>query len=158
MLSMLYLSCSQKQEENDIEIIIEEPQSYKYDLTHRVFTTYYMTKPKIEVKFKLSEDEESAIKKKYYDLKIYEINQINNITGNTLIDDDCGTMPKFYTIIKIKKPASSQEIQIDKSCDNFYLSNFVIAHRIKEFIKIVTDILQSKPEIENVPKSDIIYM
>ncbi len=67
-------------------------------------------------------------------------------------------MPKDYTILYIKGKGITQEIQIDPNCNDFYLSNFSEANRVKKFIKFILDIIQAKPEIKNSPISDILYM
>ncbi len=152
-------SCSEKNLKYDnIDLIIEESQSYEYDLKKEMVTIFYMSKPKLEIKFQLSEKEKESITQSYYDLKIHKIKKIDNESGNIYIKDECEIMPKMYTIIKIKTAYTFQEIKIDESCDDFYLSNFNEAKRIKKFTKFVMSILQSKSEIKKAPKSDIMYL
>ena len=156
---LVIMSCSESHIKNpNIDIIIEESTSYKYDLKKGIFTTFYVSKPKLEINFKLSEHENEIITKQFYDLQIQKIRKIDKEIGNINIKDECDIMPKFYTFLKIKSVESFQEIQIDESCDDFYLSNFTEAKRIKAFLKYVMAILQSKAEIQMAPKSDIIYL
>ena len=67
-------------------------------------------------------------------------------------------MPKSFTRLHIKTISLLQEIQIDEDCNNFPLLNFIKANRIKRFLKIIRNILQSKPQIKNATASDIWYM
>lgn len=152
------LSCSSKVKDTNIEIIINDNQSYKYDLKNNVYTIYYMNKAATEIKFNLSKEEKHTIINSYYTLKIDKITDINKITGNIYIDDKCTTMPKSFTKLHIKTNYSLQEIQIDEDCNDFYLSNYLKAKRIKRFLKVIRNILQSKPQIKNAPVSDIMYM
>jgi len=161
-LFFLYLlalnSCSQtKIKEKNIDIIIEGSQSYKYDLTHEVFTVFYMSKAPTEIMFHLSNEEKSKIIDKYYALNLEQLKKIDSRTGNIYIEDNCMTMPKDYTILRVKTKTISQVIQIDIGCDE-YNSNSNVARRIKEFIKYTLNIIQAKPEIKNAPTSDVIYM
>ncbi len=52
----------------------------------------------------------------------------------------------------------SQEIQIDEGCNDFKFSNQKEAKAIKEFIQFIRTILDSKPEIKKVPRSNMLYM
>ncbi len=100
----------------------------------------------------------SSIIDKYYDLMIYELEDINRITKNIYIKDECKTMPKLFTILQIRSKDINQEIQIDQDCNDFYLSNFKTAKKVKSFINFIEGIIQSKPEIKNAPKSHIWYI
>ena len=156
---ILITSCSSQQLlDKNIDIVIEEMKSYKYDLKNGIFTIFYLSKLPTKIKFNLTNKEQNEIIKSYYSLNLNKIKTINKQTGNIYIEDECMTMPKNYTILHVKTKSLLQEIQIDMGCDNFYLSNFREANRIKKFIKLVLNIIQSKPEMKNAPGSDILYM
>lgn len=156
---VILLSCSsQRAKDTNIEIIINDDQSYKYDLKNGIYTIFYMSKPPSEIKFTSSKEEKNKIIDSYYTLKIDEITDIDKITGNIYIEDNCTTMPKSFTRLHIKTNYLLQEIQIDEDCNDFYLSNYIRANRIKRFLRIIRNILQSKPQIKNAPESDIWYM
>ena len=123
------------------------------------YTLYFINnKPPTVISFHLTDIEKKNITNKYYSLKLYKLNKINNITGNIYIKDKCMTMPKDRTILEVKTKGRKQEIQIDLYYDSFYLSNFIEANRVKKFINFVLLIVNSKPEMKNAPSSDIMYM
>ena len=144
--------------DKNLEIIIEYAQSYKYDLTRSVYTVFYLDKPTTEIKFSLSNEEKNKIIEKYYDLRIHKISGIDKEMGTIYIQDRCWIMPKLYTILHVKAKNRLQDIQIDESCDDFHWRNSNRAKRINKFLQLIDEILQSKPEIKNAPKSDIGYM
>jgi len=141
-----------------IDIIIEFPQSYKYDLKNEVYSVYYMNKPPTNIKFHLSTIERRLIEKNYYSLGIDKLKIEGKKSTKIFIKDKCMTMPKDYFIIHITHAGTYQEIKIDASCDNFYAWNINNANRLKQFIKLILDIIYSKPAVKNAPKSDILYM
>lgn len=159
LLILIFFGCSSNNiNDKNIEIVIEFAQSYKYDLHKEVYTVFYINKPPDEIKFHLSDNEKRKIIGKYYDLDINKISGKDKITGNTYIEDKCMIMPKLFTIIHVKGKDKLQEIQIDVGCDDFYLSNFSKAKRIKKFLQFVDGIVKSKPQIKNAPTSNIMYM
>ena len=158
MLLILNISCSSHIKTEPIEIVITSDISYKYDLSNGLYTVFYNNKPPTIISFHLTDIEKKNITNKYYSLKLYKLNKINNITGNIYIKDKCMTMPKDRTILEVKTKGRKQEIQIDFYCDSFYLSNFIEANRVKKFINFVFHILREKPEIKNAPSSDIWYL
>ena len=147
--------------DKNLEIQIEDAQSYKYDLSKGIFTIFFMVKT-LKINFQLTNDEKNKITDKYYDLGINQIAEKNEITGNIYIEDNCMDMPKLTTILKVKSKGRLQVIEIDTSCDDFYqpfyLSNYNVPKRVKDFLQFIFTILQSKPSIKNLPQSDIIYM
>jgi hypothetical protein len=148
--------------DKNLEIVIEDAQSYKYDLTKEVFTIFFMAKTPVNIYFHLTDDERNRIIDKYYELGINQMVGKNKITGNIYIEDNCMDMPKLTTILKVKSKERLQVIEIDTGCDDFYqpfyLSNYNVAKRIKDFLQFALSIIQSKPSLKNSPQSDIIYM
>ena len=144
--------------DRNIDMVIEYAQSYKYDLTSEVCTVFYIDKSPTEIKFHLSGKEKNKIIDEYYNLEINKISGLDKIIGNTYIEDECMIMPKLYTILHVKIKNKLQNIQIDEDCDDFFLSNFGKANKIKKFLRFVDNILKSKPEIKNAPRSNILYM
>ena len=141
-----------------MEILIEYAHSYKYDLKKEILTVTNISKPSVEIPFKLSKEERAGIVGKYYKLSIDNIIDIDKEMGKIYIEDECKLMPKLYTVLHIKSQYHFQQIQIDTDCDNFYFSNYKKAARVKKFIKYVYEILNSKEEIKHAPKSDMIYL
>lgn len=158
LLILLPHCSSEKKNDNSIQIVIQCAKSYKYDLRNRVYTVFFLSRPPFDIKFDLTTPENNSIIKMYYDLNLYELKNINQITKNIYIKDGCATMPKLFTILQVKSAEQNQEIQIDQDCNDFYFSNFQTARKVKFFIKFIEDIIQSKPEIKNAPKSDIWYI
>lgn len=144
-------------EHQNIDIIIEYAQSYKYDLKNEVFTVRFMNKSPLDIKFYLNKSERQRIIDKYYALNINQIKKIDARTGNIYIEDNCMIMPKFFTMLNINGKGIRQVIQIDTGCDEYNLGANE-AKRIKKFIKFTLDIIQAKPEIKKAPSSDVIYM
>ena len=157
-LVLIFLGCTSNNKDKNLEIIIEDAQSYKYDLKGEVYTIFYTDKGFSEIKFDLSKEEENKIAEEYYDLRINKIAGDDKRFENIYIEDDCMTMPKLFTKIHVKTKNKLQEIKIDESCNNFKLSNYNEAERIKKFIRFVKQIVKSKPQIKNAPESNIMYM
>ena len=157
-LIVIFLGCSSNNKDKNVEIIIEDAQSYKYDLKKEVYTIFYTNKVPTEIKFDLSKEEKDKIAEKYYDLRINKISGNDKRSKSIYIEDDCMTMPKLFTKIHLRTKNNLQEIKIDEGCNNFKLSNFNKAKRIKEFIQFVKQIVKSKPQIKNAAESNIIYM
>lgn len=67
-------------------------------------------------------------------------------------------MPKFYTVLLVKSKKGIQKIKIDEDCNDFYGSDHYQARKVKKYLEFIYKVLQSKPEINNAPDSDIIYM
>lgn len=152
-LSIIVNACSSgKIKEDKLEIEIDIPASYNYNLNKQVYRVFFLSKPPLEINFSLTNDEWNEIIKKYYELELDEFK------GETTIEDECQIMPKFYTILNVKRVSGLQQIKIDEDCVNFYISNYVRANKVKKFLKFVFAILQSKKEIKNAPKSDILYI
>lgn len=153
IICIFSVSCtSNRIKDRNVQIVIDIPFSYKYDLNKGIYTVFFDGRPPLEVKFSFTNKEWDKIANSYYEL------QLNEIKGITEIEDECQIMPKFYTILNITTRNGSQRIKIDDSCDNFYISNWVKAHRINKFINIVFEILKSKKEIKNAPYSNIMYL
>lgn len=161
LILLLLFSCSGIREENkpnpepvirhDVELIMKIALSYEYDFEKEICTVYFWDKPPMIIPFKLTEEEKEQINKMYYDLKLYEL------PIQSEIQDICLTMPKIYTTLNIKRGKELQEIKIDNSCKEFSMEEQTQAKKVKEFITYAYQILNSKPEILNSPKSDMIY-
>lgn len=146
------IACSTESvRDKNIEIVIYEYDAYKYDLKERTFTVFNNSKPDQVIKFSLSSQERDEIMDSYYKL------ELNKMTGTTVIDDECFTAPNFPTTIAVKSRAGNQKIEIDSNCDNFFISNFRRADKVKVFLKVIDQILKSKPEIKNAPITDRVY-
>lgn len=152
IIAIIFNACASKQKDENIKIVIDYPNSYRYDLDKQVFTVFFSTKPPLEIKFSITKHERTKIKNEYYKLGI------DDFAGNTDFADKCVIMPKLYTMLSIKTGSKIQRIQIDEGCNNFVLSNFIKANRVKSFLNLIRNILQSKPQIKNAPTSDIIYL
>jgi len=152
MVAIIFGSCSPNKKEEDIKITIDYPQSYRYEIDKELYTVFFLSKPALHIKFSLTKVELTKIKTKYYDLGI------DNIADDTNFKDDCMIMPKLKTILTVKSESAIQRIEIDEDCDDFYVSNFLKANKVKEYLKIIREILKAKPEIKNAPMSDIMYM
>lgn len=67
-------------------------------------------------------------------------------------------MPKFYTILHIKSTSCVQKIKLDEDCEEFEISDRNKVRRVKNFLRFVSEIKRSKPEIKAAPTSDIMYL
>ncbi|HZH94309.1 MAG TPA: hypothetical protein VEY06_00430, partial [Flavisolibacter sp.] len=75
---------------DNIEIVIQIAQSYRYDLHRGTYTTFNMQRDTI-INFHLTEEEKRQIVHKYYSLGLDDLN------GKQEIEDNCLIMPKLYT-------------------------------------------------------------
>ena len=108
-----------------------------------------MNKPPTNIKFHLSTIERRLIEKNYYALGIDKLKTKGKKSSKIVIRDKCFTMLKDYTIIRITTDSTYQEMKIDTSCDNYYTSNIDDENSIKQFIKLILDIIYAKPELKN---------
>lgn len=139
--------------DTNFELVIEVPNSYKYDLKNNIFTIFYVDKSPEEVKFQLSKEEKNSLQEKYYEFRL------NKLAENIDIEGTCMIMPLLYTNIIIKRDNNIiQKIKIDRGCTKFNIFNSGKAERVNNFINYVFKILNSKPEIKNSPKSNIKYL
>lgn len=140
-----------KIKESNIEFIIQESQSYKYDLQRQIFTVYNMNGD-TTIHFHMSEKEKQQIINLYYNLGL------ENINNNIKIEDNCLNMPKFYTTLKVKSKFQQHDIIIDEDCSDYKSLFKNDANQIKEFIQYIKRLLKKKTEIKNAPSSDIMYL
>jgi hypothetical protein len=144
--------------DRSLHLEIQYVQSYKVDLTKGIYTVLFMNKPPLHIYFKLSDAERTGIIDKYYSLSIDKLNEVDQITGNVYIEDNCQTMPKTYTFLTVRGDSIYQQIQIDAGCEDFKDHERGNAKRMKVFLDYVYKMIQSKPEVKNSPPSDILYM
>jgi hypothetical protein len=155
ILCILLLSCTaNKAKDKNIQIIIDLPSSYKYDLNKRVYTIFFLSRPPLEVQFSLTDKEWDKIVDAYYSLELDELK------GKTEIGECLTllTMPHFQTMLNIKTKLGLQQIKIENDCDDFPISVSAKAGRINKFLDVVFEILKKKKEIQNAPNSDIMYI
>ena len=154
VLSVVFLSCSTKKKVGDynLEFIIKDAISYKYDLKKQVFYVFNSMKPDTTIKFDLTTDEQKRIVDKYYELDLEEIK------GEIRIDDKCMIMPKPYTVLNVQAKGLWQNITIDESCSYYIPPDSSQRKRGASFLHFVEDILQPKPEIKKNRHSDIMYL
>jgi len=151
LIAIVGYYCSPKKPiDNNISIIINNAQSYKWDLKKQTYTIFFVSKPPLEVKFSLSQSEKKTIISKYYELNL------NNLGEKVEFNDECLSMPKLFTTLSIYAQSWSQQITIDESCNDFQDSKN--AKNVKAFLEFVKGIIASKPEIKKLPRSDIMYL
>lgn len=146
----------EKIRDKEIDIVINMAQSYKFDLTKGLYTVYFMDRPDTTIKFLLTPDETNKIIDKYYDLEIDNITEVEKELGKILIEDNCLTMPKPYTILHVRSKTKSQDIQIDEGCNDFS-GNTKRGKAVSMFLGFIRTILKLKPEIKNAPYSNVEY-
>jgi hypothetical protein len=151
ILTSLIISCTLKKKE-DPKLTIQLSMSYKIDINKELYTTFFMSKPHHETKFTFTKDEKDSIWRKYsflpLDFKSEEIK----------FDDSCGSLPKPFTIIEVRRNSRVQKIYYSNSCNGFKLKEQQRqAAQIGSFIKQVMSIVNRKQEVKNAPTSDIMY-
>lgn len=145
--------CAGKREvDRNIAIEVAFAQTWKVDLKKDTFTMFYISRSPLAINLGLTGAEKTRITDAWYSL------ELDQFSPQTTINDNCHIMPKLNTIIRAMTTAHSQEITIDAHCEDFSLFNEKKAERVKKFIKIVQDIVFSKPAIRDAPKSDVFYM
>lgn len=152
-ITVFFSSCSTHSGKfKHIELVIEDAKSYKYDFKRETYTIFFIDKPPIEIKFKLSDEERIGINEKYYELHLDRFSEKISIEGN------CNIMPQIYTTVSIIRDSAVQEIRIETGCNDFSIFKKGKAKDINNFLKYIFEILNSKTEIKNAPKSNIHYM
>jgi len=152
LVLLLVLSCCSIKKKDNIGLIVEVASSYKYNFIDETYTIFHLSKSPQIIKFKLTAEEKKEISEKYYELGLDELPQ------NLEVKDNCDIMPKLFTSISIIKKDKLRTIKIDRGCDDFKFYNKKKALKIKEFLDFLLNILNSRNEIKNAPKSDIIYI
>jgi hypothetical protein len=152
LIFLVFLSfCSPaKRSDEDLDVVIDASESYKFDLKKATYTVYFMSKSPVEVKFSLSKNEKEEISRKYRSLGI------NNLPPELTVTSNCVNSPTLFTIVIISSKSLNQKIRIPLGCD--YIDEQQRGNQIREFIITVTNIVKSKPEVKDAPKSDIVYM
>jgi hypothetical protein len=153
---VLVLSCAGCAGERDIDknvaIEIKFAQTWKADLKKDTYTLFYLSRPPLEIKLGLTEAEKSSIVDAWYSL------ELDRLSGQTMVDDNCHSMPKLQTVIRTSTATHSQEITIDTHCEDFFFFDSGKAGRVKKFIKLVRGIIFSRPAVRDAPESDVFYM
>lgn len=108
------------------------------------YTIFYSKKSPTVITFHLTQDEVKKINYKYYSLKLDKIKKEDAPAETIYLKDKCETMPKDNTTLQIQTKEKKQELQIDLYCDDFYLSNFAEANRVKKFINFILLILHKQ--------------
>lgn len=148
------LSCSTKPKAGDrnIQIVLQDAQSYRYVLGKGVLTVYYLSKPPTEIPFPLSPKEKEEIIDTYYNL---ELDRLQDLTR---LEDECLDMPELATTIHVQWAGRTQKIVIEEDCNSFSAKDTRKATRVKEFLKTVRRILSTKPQFKTPSPSDIFYI
>lgn len=144
--------------DKNFHLVIEYAQSSKVDVTKGVYTVFFVDRPPLNIKFLLSASERKQIIDKYYSLSIDELNDIDEMTGTVYIEDKCMIMPKTYTYVTVRRDSTIQKIQIYEECDDYSFNMSNKAKRVKAFLQYVDKIIQSKSEVKNAPRSNIMYI
>jgi hypothetical protein len=113
---------------------------------------YYISRQPLAISLGLTEDERSRIAEAWYLLKL------DRISGRTTLADNCNRMPKLYTVIKATTVHTSQEISIDENCEDPGFFDSGREKRMKKFLRLVRDLVFSRPAVRAAPKSDVFYM
>ena len=151
IIPLLFISCVKKEISS---IIIQNDQSSELNLFKGKFVVHFMEKEDANYKFSISEDEIIVIKKTYDNLNI------NNYDKELLITDNSQQiiMPSSYTIYNINfSDGSNQIFKVNTGLKKNPLKRLEYKQLYK-FIDQINDIIKSKKEIYNSPKSDLRYM
>ncbi len=152
MFVIFSCASSDQVKDEELAIIIEGAQSYKYDLQLETYSVFNMMKSDTTIHFQLTNDEKKQITEKYYSL------QLNNLKGKQKIEDSCFQSPKLYTTLRVKSREQEQEIIIDEGCEDYSKIFESKGKRVGAFLEFVRSLLKTKPEIQAAPSSDILYM
>lgn len=136
--------------DNNLGFQIEDAISYRFDLINEVYTVDYKTSPK-NFKFKLSDKERKEIIGEYYSLNL------EDLTQNTFIEDQCNRIPKLFTTLFVKSKSATKIIIIDVGCKEYSFLNRRKAERIKKFINLIEQTILKKPELKLAPKTSAVY-
>jgi hypothetical protein len=145
--------CMDKQvDDRSIAIEVAFAQTWKVNLKKDTFTMFYMSRPPLVISLGLTEVERNRIIDAWYQF------HLDRIEGKTTLKDNCNSMPKLFTIIKATTTSTSQEISIDEHCGDPGFFDSGREKRMKKFLRLVKDIVFSRPAVRDAPKSDVFYM
>ena len=150
IIPLILISCSK----NDIKsIVININQSEQIDLFKGEYTVRFMQKKDLKVIFKISKIEINEIK------ETYKKENIKNYKSQILVVNDKPIiMPATdikYTIDFTNGSKQVFTIRTDNVEDPL---NFEKFKALKVFIYKINYILKQKKEIQNLPKSDYLYL
>jgi len=152
-VTMSCAGCGIKREvDRNVAIEVAFAQTWKVDLKKDSFTMFYISRSPLAINLGLTQAEKTRITDAWYSL------ELDQLSPQTTIHDNCRGMPKLNTVIRARTAAHSQEITIDAHCDDFSLFDSKKAERVKKFIKIIQDIVFSRPTVKGAPNSDVFYM
>ena len=120
-------SCNYQRIIEPVEIVIDEANSYSYDIANGIYIVHMNNKKDLTINFIISDKDKNQILKEFYRLELDKI-------SSEKIEDDCYYLPKLLTTIHIKTKEKSSVISIDMSCNNFKWNNFREADKVKQFI------------------------
>ncbi|MEP6465717.1 MAG: hypothetical protein ABJB05_05410 [Parafilimonas sp.] len=151
VFALIDLCCNSQKEVKDknLNILIEEATS-KYDLTKQAYTVHRYEGDST-IKFELTKLEKEKIVSYYYNLKLDELHD------KLTIEDNCMTMPKFYSTLTVKSKTQNQKIIIDIDCKDYKGIFNTKGKRVSLFIYFVENIINSNPKIKSVPESNYIF-
>ncbi|MFT4092080.1 MAG: hypothetical protein QM640_00480 [Niabella sp.] len=141
--------------QNNLGIIIQNASSTQIDLIENVYTVYMWglsdsTKQgkNIVIPFSLTSEEDKRIRKKFYALKL------NELPDSIVINDKVEMFPYVPTTITIHTNNCKKIIEFEYGKDYDDKNGY----KIRQFLDLINEIIFSKPEIKNAPKSDVHYM
>jgi hypothetical protein len=132
--------------------IISGGAIYKISSNHGSYTVNYRNQEPKRVDFRLTSQEDSLIKAAYSDMRISEL------PTNLIIEDNCDKIPYVFTRLKIQSESLKKEIFINEKCNKIKMVYKGRSTRVKKFLQIIKNIVLGKPEIRNLPVSDILYI
>ena len=106
----------------------------------------------VSIPFNLSKRDKKKLYKNYYRLGLQKLEK------DKFYDDSCIYQPKSYNTLRFNIKGKSQVIKIDPNCDRFDDKDRFSAKNVQKYIAILKEIMQSKKEIRDAPKSNIIIM
>lgn len=151
IIFLVLISC--KEQENISSIVIKNDRSNIIDLFEGKYTVYHREGKIYSYSFKIEDYEIEKVKKAYHENGLGQMADTLTVTSSNIIMMPFNTTTYIITYSNGRK----QEIIVeeDSTTNPLLLKKYV---RIRNFINEINRVIDSKDEIKNAPKSDILYM
>lgn len=145
------ISC--KEEGTINSIVIKNDRSSVIDLFEGRYTVYHREGKISSNRFKIEDCEVEKIKKAYYENGMGQMRDTLTVTSSDIIMMPFNTTT--YTITYSDGRKQEITVEEDSKTNPLHLKKYI---KIRNFINQINQVIDSKNEIKNAPKSDILYM
>ncbi|HEX8576376.1 MAG TPA: hypothetical protein VF677_08790 [Flavobacterium sp.] len=150
IIALLFISCTKK---NINSIVIQNDRSSEINLFEGEYIIHFMSKEDSKYKFPIDREEILEIKNTYERENIFDY-------GKELIavEEELFSVPLSDTKYIIHFEDGTKQVIIVRTDFVKNPLDMKKYRRLKKFIDKINDIIKSKKEIQNAPRSDVFYM